>query len=182
MGFVLTPEEADAMLAADPRNADVIRRYLDGEDLNQRPDGSPSRWVIDFRDWTEERARQYPEPLRSVSSSSCGQSAASRTSEAIASAGGSSGRQARSSTRRLRGSIAASRSRRVSKAVQPMFVPAGIVYVRSDGRLCVRRRRPLRLAGERIPLVVGRDTRIDDANATSATRRPIASRPFPSRT
>ncbi len=46
MGFVLSPGEAAEMLAADPSNADVVKRYLVGEDLNQRPDGSPSRWVI----------------------------------------------------------------------------------------------------------------------------------------
>ncbi len=63
MGFVLSPEEAEAMLQADPRNADVVRPYLIGDDLNQRPDGSPSRSVIDFREWPEERARQYAAPF-----------------------------------------------------------------------------------------------------------------------
>lgn len=66
MGFVLSPDEAQAMLDADPRNADVIQPYLVGEDLNQRPDGSPSRWVINFRDWPEERAREYPTPFARV--------------------------------------------------------------------------------------------------------------------
>ena len=44
----------------------VIRPYLVGEDLNQRPDGSPSRWVIDFRDWPEARAREYRAPFSRV--------------------------------------------------------------------------------------------------------------------
>jgi hypothetical protein len=66
MGFVLTPSEAHAMIAEDPRNADVVRPYLSGEDLNQRPDTSPSRWVIDFRDWDMERARQYAAPFQRV--------------------------------------------------------------------------------------------------------------------
>ncbi|PZS07776.1 MAG: restriction endonuclease [Solirubrobacterales bacterium] len=66
MGFVLTPEEADAMLTADSRNADVVRPYLNGEDLNSRPDCSPARWVIDFRGWPIERARDYPEPFAIV--------------------------------------------------------------------------------------------------------------------
>lgn len=66
MGFVLSTDEASAMLAADPRNADVVRPYLIGEDLNTRPDASPSRWVIDFRDWPEERARTYVEPYARV--------------------------------------------------------------------------------------------------------------------
>jgi Eco57I restriction-modification methylase/restriction-modification enzyme MmeI-like protein len=66
MGFVLSDAEANAMIAADPRNADVVRPYLIGEDLNQRPDGSPSRWVIDFRDWPLERAQDYSEPFERI--------------------------------------------------------------------------------------------------------------------
>jgi hypothetical protein len=62
MGFVVAPEEAQEWIAADPRNAEVLFPYLNGEDLNQRPDASPSRWVIDFNDWSEERARAYSLP------------------------------------------------------------------------------------------------------------------------
>jgi hypothetical protein len=51
MGFVLTPEEAQALIQKDPRNKDVLFPYLNGEDLNSRPDQSPSRWVINFKDW-----------------------------------------------------------------------------------------------------------------------------------
>ena len=66
IGFVLSPEDAAAMLDADPRNADVVRPYLVGEDLNQRPDASPSRCVIDFRDWPLERAARYLLPFAHV--------------------------------------------------------------------------------------------------------------------
>ncbi len=59
-GFVLTPEEASELLTFDPKNAQVVRPYLNGEDLNSRPDASPSRWVIDFRDWSLEEAERYP--------------------------------------------------------------------------------------------------------------------------
>jgi len=55
MGFVLEPEEAQALIAKDPRNRDVLFPYLNGEDLNSRPDQSPSRWVINFKDWPLER-------------------------------------------------------------------------------------------------------------------------------
>lgn len=61
MGFVLEPEEAQALIIKDPRNRDVLFPYLNGEDLNSRPDQSPSRWVVNFRDWPAEAARQYPE-------------------------------------------------------------------------------------------------------------------------
>ena len=51
MGFVLAPEEAAALIQKDPRNRDCLYPYLNGEDLNSRPDQSPSRWVINFHDW-----------------------------------------------------------------------------------------------------------------------------------
>ena len=35
--------------------------YLNGEDLNSRWDQSPSRWVINFRDWPIEKAMEYPD-------------------------------------------------------------------------------------------------------------------------
>ncbi len=66
IGFVLSPDEAATLIAGDPRNARVVRPYLVGEDLNSRPDSSPSRWVIDFRDWTEDEARRYTKPFARV--------------------------------------------------------------------------------------------------------------------
>ena len=61
MGFVLEPEEAAALIAKDPRNREALFPYLNGEDLNSRPDQSPSRWVINFHDWPLERAETYPD-------------------------------------------------------------------------------------------------------------------------
>ncbi|MFF2567362.1 Eco57I restriction-modification methylase domain-containing protein [Streptomyces sp. NPDC058084] len=66
MGFVLAPEEAAAWIEADPRNAEVIRPYVNGEDLNSRPDGSPSRWVIDFNDRSEDVAKHFELPYQRV--------------------------------------------------------------------------------------------------------------------
>lgn len=66
LGFVLEPAEAQVWMAEDIRNSDVIFPYLNGEDLNSRPDCSPSRCVIDFNDWSEQRARQYPLPFKRV--------------------------------------------------------------------------------------------------------------------
>lgn len=60
IGFVLEPDEAEELLRQDPRNADVVFPYLNGEDLNSRPDCSASRWVINFFDWPLDRAMQYP--------------------------------------------------------------------------------------------------------------------------
>ena len=65
-GFIVEPEEAEAWIAADPRNADVLFPYLNGEDLNSRPDASASRWVIDFNSRPEEQALLYGLPFERV--------------------------------------------------------------------------------------------------------------------
>jgi hypothetical protein len=54
-GFVLTPEEARALMDKNPKNKDVLFPYLNGSDLNTNVDQSPSRWVINFQDWPERR-------------------------------------------------------------------------------------------------------------------------------
>jgi hypothetical protein len=61
IGFVLATEQKEALIAHDPRNADVIQKYVIGQDLNRRPDSSASRWIINFKDWPLERAEQYPD-------------------------------------------------------------------------------------------------------------------------
>jgi hypothetical protein len=61
MGFVMESEQAKSLIAKNPKNKDVVFPYLVGEDFNSRPDQSPSRWVINFFDWTKEKAQTYPE-------------------------------------------------------------------------------------------------------------------------
>jgi len=56
MGFVLSPEEAEELIQRDPDNRSVLFPFLTGDDLNSRPDQSPSRWVINFKDWPLRRA------------------------------------------------------------------------------------------------------------------------------
>jgi hypothetical protein len=59
-GFLLTPEEAAAHLAQFPGESEVVRPYLDGRDLNSSPTQSASRYVIDFRGWSEEKCKRFP--------------------------------------------------------------------------------------------------------------------------
>jgi len=66
MGFVLEPEEAQALIAKDPHNKEVLFPYLNGEDLNSRPDQSPSRWVINFHGWSLEQATMYPDCMNTI--------------------------------------------------------------------------------------------------------------------
>ncbi|MES1937488.1 Eco57I restriction-modification methylase domain-containing protein [Salinisphaera hydrothermalis] len=62
MGFVLTEDEAQDMLNDDPRNSEVVFPFLSGEDINTKAGHLPSRWVINFWDWPEERAETYKAP------------------------------------------------------------------------------------------------------------------------
>ncbi len=66
LGFTLEAGEAQRLIVRDPQNSDVVFPYLNGQDLNSSPTVSPSRWVINFHDWTEERARSYREAFAIV--------------------------------------------------------------------------------------------------------------------
>jgi hypothetical protein len=66
LGFTLTHEQAAEIILLDPHNAEVIQPYVIGRDLNQRPDCSASRHIINFREWSIERCREYPEPFSIV--------------------------------------------------------------------------------------------------------------------
>jgi len=67
MGFVMTPEEAQGYLDANPANKEVLFPYLNGEDLNTHPEQEPSRWVINFGNRPlEECEAKWPELMARV--------------------------------------------------------------------------------------------------------------------
>lgn len=65
-GFILTEEDASSLIATNPRNEEVIQPFLNGDDLNSSPTQKPSRWIINFRDWSYETASKFPESLEIV--------------------------------------------------------------------------------------------------------------------
>ena len=65
-GFVLPPDEAQALINKDNRNREVLFPYLIGDDLNSRFDQTPSRWVINFFNWPKEKAQSYPDCWRII--------------------------------------------------------------------------------------------------------------------
>lgn len=65
-GFVITQDTARQWIHEDSRNAEVLFPYLNGKDLNSRPDCSASRWVIDFNDRSEQEAALFSLPYRHV--------------------------------------------------------------------------------------------------------------------
>ncbi len=66
IGFVLTPQQADELIEKNARNAKVLSPYLIGDDLTTRPDQSPSRWAINFFDWSLEEATKYEDCMKIV--------------------------------------------------------------------------------------------------------------------
>jgi hypothetical protein len=66
MGFTMEPERAQELIVRDQRNVEVLFPYLNGQDLNSRPDCSGSRWIINFHDWPKDRAAAYPECFAQV--------------------------------------------------------------------------------------------------------------------
>lgn len=55
-GFILTADEAEELVLAEPGASEVVRSYLTGGDLLTTADSCASRFVIDFQDWPLERA------------------------------------------------------------------------------------------------------------------------------
>jgi len=66
MGFTLGPDEAEALIAKDERNREVVFPYLNGQDVNSSTECTASRWVINFFDWSVERARTYAAALSKI--------------------------------------------------------------------------------------------------------------------
>jgi hypothetical protein len=54
------------LIKDDQRNSAVLFPFINGEDLNSRPDLSASRWIINFGARTQEEARSYPDCYRQV--------------------------------------------------------------------------------------------------------------------
>jgi hypothetical protein len=65
-GFLLTHEAAERLRRNNPRNAEVLFPLINGQELNNQPDQVPGRTIINFFDWPEERAREFPEPFAIV--------------------------------------------------------------------------------------------------------------------
>ncbi|MBQ7739229.1 MAG: hypothetical protein IJT59_06220 [Desulfovibrionaceae bacterium] len=61
-GFLISKEQADTWIKIDQRNKDILFPYLCGDDVANHPRQIPSRYVINFFDWDEEKAKTYTKP------------------------------------------------------------------------------------------------------------------------
>jgi hypothetical protein len=127
LGFMLEPSEAQRMIAADHRYADVLFPYLNGEDLNSRPDHSASRWIINFFDWPLEGAERYSDCIEIVR-----EKVKPQRDEVARTARRERWWQFAERAPALYEALTALRRvlvmARVSKTVAPAFVPQGMVY------------------------------------------------------
>ena len=65
-GFILESEEAKRILSEAPEEEEVIRPFINAQDLNSRPGGTPSRYIVNFGDRSEAEASQFPSAFRIV--------------------------------------------------------------------------------------------------------------------
>jgi len=65
-GFLLSYEEKDKLIAADPKNAEVIFPVINGKEINNDPEQRPGRCIINFFDWDVEKSSAYKEPYENV--------------------------------------------------------------------------------------------------------------------
>ncbi len=66
IGFTLEKKVAIEFVKTNQRNRDVLFPFLGGKDLLSSADHQPSRWVINFFDWKEEKSASYPELFQIV--------------------------------------------------------------------------------------------------------------------
>ncbi|MFH9863008.1 Eco57I restriction-modification methylase domain-containing protein [Streptomyces sp. NPDC017202] len=66
IGFTMPESEARAWIESDPRYADVVFRYVNGQDVNTNVGHGSERWVVNFHDWPEGRCKGYPEAYAKV--------------------------------------------------------------------------------------------------------------------
>ena len=65
-GFLLTPGEAAALLADDPKSAEVLFPFMTGNDLLSTSPPRAKRYVIDFHPRDQFEARDYRQPFERV--------------------------------------------------------------------------------------------------------------------
>lgn len=65
-GFQLSKEKGHDFLTADVLNRDVVLPCLNGDEINGSPSQEPSRYIVNFYDWPEEKASQYQGPFAHV--------------------------------------------------------------------------------------------------------------------
>jgi len=67
-GFLLSPDQAANLIAEDSRNREIVMPAINGQEINNEPNQEPKRFIINFYDWSVERAATYPAAFKIVES------------------------------------------------------------------------------------------------------------------
>lgn len=60
-GFIINEEIANEFISKEEKYKDVLFQYLNGDDINNDIEQKPSRWIINFYDWSEDYCKDnYP--------------------------------------------------------------------------------------------------------------------------
>lgn len=65
-GFTVDPSEAHSWIARDNRNAEVVRPFLNGDDVSSTFDQTAARWVVDFTGKSEHEAATFELPYAHI--------------------------------------------------------------------------------------------------------------------
>lgn len=65
-GVATSLDEMRRLVERDPRNAERIRPYIGGKEINEHPEHRPHRFAIDFGAMDEKEARQWPDLMSIV--------------------------------------------------------------------------------------------------------------------
>ena len=65
-GFYITNQEAKEWIQKNSENQNIIRLSCSAGDLTDKPNGYPSRWIIDFNDMSLEEASNYSLPFEHI--------------------------------------------------------------------------------------------------------------------
>jgi len=67
-GFIICEDQAQAMVIDSYENNKVVFPYLNGKDLNTHIKHKPSRWCINFWDWSETSSKKFTFPFDLIKS------------------------------------------------------------------------------------------------------------------
>jgi hypothetical protein len=65
-GFLISHEEAENFIQNDYHNHEVIFKVTNGQEINNVPNQAPARSIINFFDWSLERAMRYKGPFEHI--------------------------------------------------------------------------------------------------------------------
>ncbi|MCL1462915.1 class I SAM-dependent DNA methyltransferase [Argonema galeatum] len=65
-GFLVTEMQVKQWIKANSKNQEVLKLFIQGQDLAQNVNGKPDRWIIDFNEMSLEDASEYKLPFNHV--------------------------------------------------------------------------------------------------------------------